>query len=423
MNARTQLATLPNGVRIATVEMPYMESVSIGFWTGVGTRHETAENNGVAHFLEHLLFKGTPTRSAEAISRQVERVGGSIDAFTSEDHTAYQVKGPADKLEPLLEVLADLYQHPRFDPADIDLERNVIREEIAMVRDQPAQWLEDLSSEAAWPDHPLGRPITGTTASLERLDRGAVAEFHRAAYTSSQTVVSVAGRIAHAEVLERLTPLLSGMASGPALAALPAPPPAPGFAFARSDDLEQAHLSIAFHARGRHDASRYAQKLLNVLLGENSSSRLFQEVRESEGLCYEIQSDIMAFEDTGLINIYVALDPGEIGRALKTVRKIVESFSRVPPSVSDLEEAKSYLIGQSRIALENTATQMMWAGECLLSFNEVIDPESVHRRIAAVSATEICDLAGQLFFPDRLVVTGIGPRKMERVLREWSAGF
>lgn len=423
MHARTQLATLPNGVRIATVEMPHMESVSIGFWTGVGTRHETVENNGVAHFLEHLLFKGTATRSAEAISRQVERVGGSIDAFTSEDHTAYQVKGPADRLDPLLEVLADLYQHPRLDPADIDLERNVIREEIAMVRDQPAQWLEDLSSGAAWPGHPLGFPITGTVKSLGRIDREAAASFHHSAYTTSQTVVSVAGRIVHSEVLDRLSPLLADMASGPALDAVTAPPPAPGFAFARRDDLEQAHLSIAFHGCGRHDESRYAQKLLNVLLGENSSSRLFQEVRERAGLCYEISSDIMAFEDTGLISIYVALDPGEIARALRTVRSIVDSFSKVDPPESDLDEAKSYLIGQSCIALENTAAQMMWAGECLLSFNEVIDPEVVHRRLASVGPAEIRDLAKKLFVPGRLVITGIGPGKMERQMREWSAGF
>lgn len=418
-----RLATLPNGVRVATVEMPHMQSVSIGFWTGTGSRHESAGQNGVAHFIEHLLFKGTPTRSAEEISRQVERLGGSIDAFTTEDHTAYQVKGPAEQMEPLIDVLADLYQHPRFDPDDLENERNVIREEIAMVRDQPSQWLEDLTSAAAWPGHPLGRAITGTEETLGSLDRAAAAAFHRAAYTAGQTVVTVAGRVTHAEVLERLRPRLEGLPAGPALAAEPAPPPAPGFAFARRDDLEQAHLAVGFHACGRHDEDRYAQKLLNVLLGENMSSRLFQKLREREGLCYEVQSDIMAFEDTGLLHVYVALDPAEAGRALATLRRVLGGFVDRPPSGAELDEAKSYLIGQSRIALENTASQMMWAGECLLSFGEVIDPEFVHRRLAAVAPGEVQAMAARLFRTGRLVSAAVGPRAMEKSLRAWHEGF
>jgi predicted Zn-dependent peptidase len=418
-----QLATLPNGVRVATVEMPYMQSVSIGFWTGTGSRHESAGQNGIAHFIEHLLFKGTPSRSSEEISRHVERLGGSIDAFTTEDHTAYQVKGPAEQLEPLLDVLADLYQRPRFDPEDLENERNVIREEIAMVRDQPSQWLEDLTSAAAWPGHPLGRAITGTEETLASLDRATAIAFHRAAYTARQTVVTVAGRVTHAGVLALLAPRLADLPAGPALVAEPAPAPAPGFAFARRDDLEQAHLAVGFHACGRHDEARYAQKLLNVLLGENMSSRLFQELREREGLCYEIQSDIMAFEDTGLLHVYVALDPAEVSRALATLRRVLGEFTAQPPAGRDLDEAKSYLIGQSRIALENTASQMMWAGECLLSFGEVIDPETVHQRLEAVTAEEIRAMARQTFRADRLVTAAVGPRSMEKALRAWHDGL
>ena len=418
-----QLTTLPNGVRVATIEMPHMQSVSIGFWTGTGSRHESAGQNGIAHFIEHLLFKGTPTRSSEEISRQVERLGGSIDAFTTEDHTAYQVKGPAEQLEPLLDVLADLYQHPRFDPDDLENERNVIREEIAMVRDQPSQWLEDLTSAAAWPGHPLGRAITGTEETLSSLDRAASEAFHRSAYTARQTVVTVAGRVTHSDVLALLVPRLADLPDGPVLVAEPAPPVASGFAFARRDDLEQAHLAVGFHACGRHDEARYAQKLLNVLLGENMSSRLFQELREREGLCYEIQSDIMGFEDTGLLHVYVALDPGEVSKALATLRRVLAEFVGQPPADRDLDEAKSYLIGQSRIALENTASQMMWAGECLLSFGEVIDPETVHRRLSAVTPDEIREMAERIFRGDRLVTAAVGPRSMEKALRAWHDGF
>lgn len=423
MTDRTHLSTLPSGVRVATIEMPHMQSAAIGFWTGTGSRHEQAEHNGVAHFIEHLLFKGTPERSGEDISRHIERLGASIDAFTTEDHTAYQVKGPAEQLAPLLAVLSDFYQHPRFDADDIENERNVIHEEIAMVRDQPSQWLEDLTSSAAWPDHPLGLPITGTSESLDRVDGAAIRAFYQSAYGANQTVITVAGRVTHDQVMEELQCHLGHLRPGPELAAAPAPPARSGRLFAGRDDLEQAHLAVGFHALGRHDEDRYAQKLLNVMLGENMSSRLFQELREREGLCYEIQSDLMSFEDTGLMHIYVALDPGEVLHALEKLRRVLRGFVESPPAAQELNEAKSYLIGQSRIALENTAAQMSWAGECLLSFDRLIDPESVHRRLVAVTPEEVRTLAERLFHRDRLVTAAVGPSVIESSLRGWHDDF
>ena len=423
MSVRTQLSTLPNGVRVATTEMPHMQSVAIGFWTATGSRHEPDEWGGVAHFIEHLLFKGTPERSAEEISRQVERLGGSIDAFTTEDHTAYQVKGPADQLEPLLDVLSDFYQHPVFDPAELENERSVIHEEIAMVRDQPGQWLEDLTSAAAWPDHPLGRPITGTSTSLDRLDRESVKRFFEATYTPDRTVVSVAGRVSHEEVLSLLESRLIDLPGSDPLPERGEPVPVAGFTFGAREDLEQAHLAVGFHACGRHDEERYAQKLLNVLLGENMSSRLFQEIREREALCYEIQSDVMAFEDVGLLHVYVALDPEEVDRVLSLVRRILAGFVDRPPSEEELAEAKSYVIGQSRIAFENTATQMMWSGECLLSFDSLVDPETVHQRLQAVTPEEIQALAGRLIRRDRLVLAAVGPSSLRPALEAWREGF
>ncbi|MCB1229075.1 MAG: insulinase family protein [Verrucomicrobiae bacterium] len=422
MSDRTHLTTLPSGVRVATIEMPHMQSASIGFWTGTGSRQETAENNGVAHFIEHLLFKGTENRSGEDISRQIERLGASIDAFTTEDHTAYQVKGPAEQLEPLLDVMVDMFQHPRFEPDDLENERNVIHEEIAMVRDQPSQWLEDLTSAAAWPDHPLGRPITGTSESLDRIDRQAVLDFYHSAYSASQTVITVAGRVEHAQVIDQLQRFLGDLKAAPSLPTETGTAAGRGFEFASRDDLEQAHLAVGFHACGRHDETRYAQKLLNVMLGENMSSRLFQELREREGLCYEIQSDLMSFEETGLLHIYVALDPDQLPRALDQLHRVLRGFVEKAPSVQELDEAKSYVIGQSRIALENTAAQMSWAGECLLSFDTVIDPETVHRRLSAVVPDEIQALAERLFRAELLVTAAVGPGRVEPILCDWHGG-
>ncbi|MCB1236654.1 MAG: insulinase family protein [Verrucomicrobiae bacterium] len=423
MTSQTHTTRLGNGVRVATVEMPHMQSAAVGFWTGTGSRHERDEENGVAHFIEHLLFKGTARRSAETISREIERLGATLDAFTSEEQTCYHARGPAEKLEPMLETIADFFQHPRFDPGDIDNERGVIREEIAMGRDLPAQQLEDLTSAAAWPDHPLGRPITGTPESLRRLDESVVRRFHRAAYQGSQTVVSVAGRVTHDAVVRLIEREFAAFPAGAPMVAEPAPSPRPGFAFEAREDVEQVHLDIGFHGCHRHDPERYAEKLLNVLLGENMSSRLFQELREREGICYEVQSDTMTFDDAGFLHLYVALAPENLPATLASVGRILGDFRERPPAGAELEEAKAYLIGQSRVALENTVSEMMWAGETLLAHDEVLDPEIVHARIEAVTPPAVRAIAGRLFRPDNLVVSAVGSKKCRPVLEDWRAVF
>lgn len=417
------LTTLSNGIPVATVEMPHMESVAVGLWTRTGSRHETARLNGVAHLIEHLVFKGTPDRSSEEISRQIEGLGASIDGFTTEDHTGYQVKGPAERFSDIIEVMADFYRRPRFAEDDFENERAVIHEEIAMIQDQPGQLIEDITSMAAWPDHPLGRPITGSAESLDGLTPGDVREFHRAGYAAGQTCISVAGRVNHRQVESLCEKTLGGLAGTLPPEALAAPPPGPGFGFSVREDTEQIHLAIGFHACDRHDESRFAQKLLNVLLGENMSSRLFQELRERDGLCYEVQSDAMAFEDAGLLHLYLALAPENLDGALETIRRILRQFADGEVTAAELEESKCYTIGQSRIALENTASQMIWAGECLLTFGEVKDPDSVHRKIAAVTARDILEQAQAIFRRDRLVVSAVGPARAEERLREWSGDF
>ena len=416
----TRIHRLDNGIRLATVSMPHMASVAFGLWTDAGSRHESDREHGMAHFVEHMLFKGTPTRSAEEISRHIESLGASIDGFTVEDHTAYQVKGPAERFEPLFDVLADLYSNPVLEPEEIESEKAVIREEIAMVRDQPSQYLDDLISEAVWgAGHPLGRSITCTEESLEAFKRGDIFDFHRRAYCGANTVISVAGNIEHEAVYDIVSRRVAGMPKGAAIPYLPGGASPDRHRFAEEDGQEQSHLALSFRNVDRYDKSRYAHKLLNVILGENMSSRLFQTIREQKGLCYEVQSDLVSFSDAGLLQIYLALSPENLAEALKGISDILADLRENGVSDQELAESKSYIVGQNRISLENTSSQMMWAGETLLFFDDWIDPEESHRHIEEVTSKEIRAAASLAFEVDSLCSALIGPEASQEVLGEW----
>lgn len=420
MSPNTRLHRLDNGVRLSTVAMPHMASVAFGLWTDAGSRHETALEHGMAHFVEHMVFKGTPTRTAEEISRHIESLGASIDGFTVEDHTAYQVKGPAERFERLFDVVADLYRHPVLDPDEIDSEKQVIREEIAMVRDQPSQYLEDLISEAVWgAEHPLGRSITGTEKSLDAFKRADVSDFHRRAYCGRNTVISVAGNIDHDEVLDVVSKRFLDLPKGEPMPYLPATMTEDRHRFHEDDGQEQSHLALSFQNVNRYDSTRFAHKLLNVILGENMSSRLFQAIREQKGLCYDVQSDLASFSDAGLLQIYLALSPGNLKEALTGISDILNDLRENGVSDQELEESKAYVIGQNRISLENTSSQMMWAGETILFFDEWIDPEESHRKIENVTSDEIRSAARNAFEMKTLSSAIIGPTASQKILQEW----
>lgn len=420
MSTSTRVLRLDNGVHLATVAMPHMASVSMGIWAGAGSRHETPREHGMAHFVEHMLFKGTEERTAEEISRHIESLGASIDGFTVEDHTAYQVKGPAERFGRLFEVLSDLYRHPCFDPGEIDSEKQVIREEIAMVHDQPSQYLDDLISEAAWGrEHPLGRSITGSEESIGAFRRADIEAFHRRVYRGRHTVVSVAGNIDHDEAAEIVSQGLGSLPQGKEISCEPAPPRQPQHRFHEDGGQEQSHLALSFRNVDRHHPERFAQKLLNVILGENMSSRLFQVIREQRGLCYEVQSDLISFSDAGALQIYLALSPANLPGALRAISGILDDLRTRGVKAEELDEAKSFVIGQNRITLENTSAQMMWAGESLLYFDDWIDPEDAHRQLEAVTLDEVRAAAARAFDPDTLCSAIIGSAESRSHLAKW----
>jgi predicted Zn-dependent peptidase len=428
------LSVLPNGLRVASAEMPHMASVCIGLWAAVGSRHESARLNGAAHFLEHLLFKGTRRRTARRISGEVEALGGYLDAFTAEDHTCYFAKAEAARLPALADVLADLYQHSQLPAAEVERERGVIREEIMMYRDQPAQVAEELLAAAMWPAHPLGRPLAGTEQSVAAMRREDLLAFWRAGYHARSSLLTVAGNVRHADVLAQVAPLLAALPAGrqrPFARWTPgASHPGSGNngtsgrprAVVDCRESEQVQLALGFAAPGRHDAARFANRLLSSLLGEKMNSRLFQSLRERRGLCYSIQSDLATFADTGMLSISAGLEAKHVPAALRLIRLELQRLCASAVGTRELRETRDYLIGQHRLGLESTTNQMMWLGESLLGHGRVMDPDEVARAIGGVTAAAVraaaCACLGEGF--RALVAVGPLERSGEQLLRDFS---
>jgi predicted Zn-dependent peptidase len=423
MIARYHVTRLDNSLRVATAEMPSMQSVSLGVWVAVGGRHEPAPVCGVSHFIEHLLFKGTRRRSARQISQEVEGVGGYLNAFTSEEHTCYFAKASADKLGLLLDVLMDIYLEPVFDATELEKERGVIKEEIQMYLDRPDQHVHEILNETLWPRQPLGRPLTGSLKTMDAISRRDVLDYKARHYTGCNTIIAAAGPLDHARLLEAVRPLARRIREGRASRFSPARTVGRGpVVRLLTKQTEQSHLALGLHSFSRADERRYALKLLNVIFGENMSSRLFQVVRERHGMAYSIQSSLNYFADAGAMVISAGLDNKRLAKALRlTMREVARAAAR-PPSAGEMRRAKDYAIGQMRLALESTSNQMMWAGEHLLGFGKIFEPDEVVRHVHAVTASDVQAVARELFRANRLRMAVIGPTKdakgIERELKQ-----
>ena len=414
-----KITQLPSGVRVTTVEMPHMESVSVGVWVGVGGRYESSRLTGIAHFIEHLLFKGTRRRSAKQISQTVEGIGGYLNAFTGEETTCYYAKAGHRHLDTLLDVLSDMYQHSRFAVADIDKERGVIKEELLMYRDQPDHYVHELLTETLWPKHPLGRPLVGTPQTLDAMDRRIFLDFKEKKYVAANTVVAVAGHCRHDAIVKGVEKWLqfSGNGHSPRFTPVREAQRSARLRF-YTKNCEQSHLAIGIRGYSRHDSRRYALKLLSVILGENMSSRLFQVIREQHGLAYSVQSSTSYFDDTGAVVVSAGLDTKRLERALKLILAEMRKIAKQPPSQLELRRAKDYSIGQMRLGLESTTNQMMWLGEHLLAYGTIQTPQEVERRITAVTGEDVQKVASELFRDNHLSVAVITPSKEEKPIRD-----
>jgi predicted Zn-dependent peptidase len=413
---------LATGETLCVAAMPHMESVSLGVWAGVGGRHDPAELGGLAHFVEHMIFKGTKRRSARRLNTDVESVGGSMDAYTSEDHTAFFVRGPAEHFGRFADVLLDIYRHSLFNAEDTKREREVIAEEIAMYKEQPQQQVEELLWRAAWPEHPLGRPIAGTEESLLRITAKALREHAGSWFGRRNTIIAVAGRIEPEEAKRVLEGLLGpGLSAGARPKSRPFTVKRPGRT-ARVEvekrEIDQVQLALAIRAPGRLSANAPALRLLNVLLGENTSSRLWARLREDHGLCYDVGSDLTTLHETGLLHIFAGVDPDKLPRALTVIMKELARFVEKGVTPRAVKAAVEYAIGSSRMALEAPASQMTGMAECLLFYGRWVPIEDHHRRLRAVTAAEIHALAREMFRPGLMTAAFVGPVEGERALAE-----
>lgn len=401
---------LPNGIRIATAGMPNIESVAMGVWVGVGGRYEDKRLSGVSHFIEHLLFKGTKTRSAKEISRAIEGRGGYFNAFTQEESTCYYARISTEHLKGTFAILADMYLNPKFAAEDIQKERGVIIEEIMMYKDQPQHLVQEILGELLWQDHALGRPLTGTADTVGNVSRADILRFKASKYVADNTVVVLAGKVDHDAGVKHIAELL-GHVRGAKKPVYPRVTKQTTQKDVRvfAKDIEQTHIALGLRLFGRHDSRRYALKLLSIILGENMSSRLFQIVREKHGLAYSIHSSVQLFDETGVLDIQAGVDSDRVSKAVELILSEVGKFKDKPVGASELRRAKDYAIGQIRIGLESTSSQMMWVGDNLISYGRFIQPDEVIQKIEAVSEKDIHRVAGEILNSKYLSVAMITP--------------
>ena len=402
MMIQSRVETLPNGCRVVTAPMPHVESVSMGVWVGTGGRCESKAMSGASHFIEHLLFKGTLKRSAREISQTIEGRGGDINAFTQEESTCYYARVATAHAWEALDVLLDMMLNPRFSPADIKKERDVIIEEIMMVRDQPHQQVEEMLGELMWAGHALGRPITGTVKTVESLSRESLLAYKTRYYTPANMVLSFAGKVEHEACVEQVRKAFSFR--GGTLRTRFSPIGRDTFqkpVHLVEKDSEQAHLAWGFRGFGRHDQRRYALKLLSVILGENMSSRLFQVIREQYGLAYSIQCGGHLFDDTGAFVVTAGLDRDRLERVMKLIAREILKLKDKAVGKAEFERARDYSVGQIQLGFETTTSQMMWIGEHILSYGRVKAPEEGINALHKVTVGEVQKLAGELLSPAR----------------------
>ncbi|MHA6620952.1 M16 family metallopeptidase [Pseudonocardia sp. DLS-67] len=413
---------LPGGLRVVTETVPGVRSVSLGIWIGIGSRDESPLQAGAAHYLEHLLFKGTRRRTAVEIAEEFDAVGGDLNAFTAKEHTCYYAHVLDTDLPLAVDALADVVTDATLAPPDVEIERGVVLEEIAMRDDDPEDLLGELFDEALFADHPLGRPVIGSEESIRGMSRETLHDFWRGRYTTPRMVVAAAGNLVHAEVVELVSGALAAAAAR-AGAAAPVPPRRPEPVrlatgprlVLRPDDTEQVHLMLGAPGLSRHDPHRTALTVLNTALGGGPSSRLFQQVREQRGLAYSVYSALSGYADTGSFSVYVGCAPERVDEVATVVRAVLAEVAADGLTRAELVRAQGNLRGALVLGLEDTPSRMTRIGRSELDHGRQRTIAESLDRIAAVTADEVKALAAELLTAP-LTAAVVGPYDDERDL-------
>jgi predicted Zn-dependent peptidase len=404
------MSELDSGLRVISERLTSVRSVALGFWIGAGSRDETPARAGVSHFLEHLLFKGTETYSAQEIAEIFDAMGGELNAATSREHTVVYVRVTDRHLEEALDVMSDMVYAPLL--ADIDSEREVVLEEIAMYEDAPQELVHDLFSQAVFGDHPVGRPVIGTRDVISTVGRRTVSTYHRSMYVPGNIVFAGAGNLNHEELLLLLERAEQKVADAPLRGRRVRSPlvkqPAPSIRFQRKK-TEQYHVCVGAPGLARSDRRRFAASILDGLLGGSASSRLFQEIREKRGMAYAVYTFASQYTDTGLIGFYVGTREENLAECLEIALGEIENVAAGNVTDTELERAKENLKGRILLSMEATSNRMSRLGKSLITDTELLSLDRIAAEIDAVEADAVAELAGVLLAREKLSASGIGP--------------
>jgi len=410
-------SVLPNGIRVVTERMEHVRSVAVGVWVETGSRHEAEDRGGVSHLIEHLVFKGTATRSAADIARAMDSVGGQMDAFTAKEHTCFYVQVLDDHLPLAVDLLTDILRHPRFDADELEREKSVVLQEIKMVEDTPDDVVHDLFAAHIWEGHPLGRPILGTREAVAGYTRETTLEHFQVEYVPPRIIIAVAGNVTHAEVVDLFGGGFDGFGRASTSRTVSAPTLRSGVNIV-AKTLEQVQVVMGFPGLHYSAPERYALFLLNDIIGGSMSSRLFQEVRERQGLVYSIHSGAQSYSDTGTLYVYAATDAQNFSKVLKSTLKELRELKKAGVTVEELKRAKDHLKGSLMLSLESTSSRMNRLAKREMHQGEARTIDEMLEAIDGVRHEEIQALITEVLDEERLSLTTLGPLDRRNLPRE-----
>jgi predicted Zn-dependent peptidase len=399
---------LPNGLVVLTEPMEHVHSVSVGIWLRTGSRREPAELNGISHFIEHMVFKGTQRRSAEDIAREVDRVGGMLDAFTAKEMVCFNTRVLDEHLPKAFDVVADMVLEPKFANEDIEREKSVILEEIGMTQDNPEDLVHELFTQNLWNRHALGKPILGTPETVSAFTRETLQSWFQRCYTPNSIVITAAGHLKHEDLVQLVADRFGKLAAASDSTPDPIPASAPHVTLRTKHELEQVHICVGVPALPLSDGRRFVVSVLNNILGGGMSSRLFQNIREKQGLAYAIFSEMNSYRDTGLLSVYAGTS---LETAAQLVRSVLDELRRLkdePLDTEELRRAKDHLKGATLLALEGTGSRMSSLARYHLYFDRHFTAQQLIELLEEVTADDVQQLARELFQSERMSASVVG---------------
>jgi predicted Zn-dependent peptidase len=399
---------LPNGLIVLSEEMHHIRSISLGIWMKTGSRDEVPELNGISHFLEHMVFKGTKTRTARDIARQVDSIGGNMDAFTGKETICFNIKVLDEHLPIAIDILSDLVLNPVFDSRDITREKGVILEEIKMDEDNPDYLVHEIFTQSFWKDHPLGKPILGTKETVRSFEQEKLFDFYHHRFVPNNMIISAAGNLNHAEFVELIKSRFAALERVPNGFRQPAPAVTPRVITRNKKSLEQVQLCLGVPSHPISHEKRYVSYVLNTILGGGMSSRLFQKIREDQGLVYSIYSDLNPYRDTGCLSVYAGTSVESTPNVVESILHEFRELKGETIGTEELRRAKDQLKGSLMLSLESSTSRMSNLARQEMYFDRFFSLDETIQQIESVSAEEVTEMANSLFDREKIAVTVLG---------------